>query len=414
MMQQLQSQRGSAVLMAVMSMLLLGGIGATTISVVSTNEEARAESLAAEQSFALAQAGIEYAKNRLDMGVSPAVQNFPMGKGTFTITTVPNSGTIASTGNVGAAQKTLTMSSNFGSNCIDLDVAQAHSAGPNLVGAKIKKNCLTYATVTDWTIAWTPNLGEKTDLLQVQGNQLYTLYSNAQGYASGTKIDASDYIINNANTPVNKLQFNQALIPGKTYDITMHFSDGSSVKKTLIDPIGQADLTPGYTIEPDKSVTVDPNKSVTVKALCSEITYGANGPKVPVKAWLGTNSVWSTLWSGAAVQGGETYVTTSGSPAKKYTVKANAKYGSFNATYASTNALQVKTLINGDAVPLLAGFGGQKPVTACVQPYIDAQGKATLAAQEVLLLFELGVNMSTNPTNLAADFQDLVVVLKVE
>ncbi len=413
-MQRLRSQRGSAVLMAVLSLMAIGGLGAATMAITSTKEESRAAGVGAEQAFALAQAGIEFAKNRIDLGANPAVQNFPMGEGSFTIAAVPNSGTIASTGIVGTAQKTLTLSTSFGSNCIDLDVSTAQSAGPNLVGMKIQKNCLTYATITDWTFAWTPNLGEKTDLLQVQGNQLYTLYNNAQGYASGTKIDATDYIINNNNTPINKVRFLANLTPGKAYDITMHFSDGSSLTKHFVDPIGNVDATPGYNIEADKSVAVDPNRAVTVTALCSEITYGANGPKVPVKAWLGTNKVYASLWNGAAIQGGETYATTAGTPTPKYTVKANAKYGSFNATYVSTNALQVKTLINGDAIPPLAGFGGQKPISACVQPYIDAQGKAKLDAEEVLLLFELGVNMSQDPNSTAADFQDLVVLLRVE
>lgn len=408
----LHSQRGSAVLMAVMSLLLLGGIGATTVSVVSQHEESRASGLAAEQSFALAQAGIEYAKNRIDVGAIPAVQNFPMGEGTFTVATSPNSGTISSTGMVGTTQKTLTLTSNFGKNCIDLDVTNAQSAGPNLTGIKLVKNCLTYATATHWTIAWAPNLGEKTDLLQVLGNQLYTLYNNPQGYASGVQIDAADYIVNNANTPVNKVQFMANLTPGKTYTMTLHFSDGSAVTKSFLDPIVQADATPGYDVNPDQTVSVDPNKSVEVKALCSEITYGADGPKIPVKAWFGTNNTYASLYNGAAIQGGETYATPS-QPGKKYTLKANGKYGSFNATYQSTNALQVKVLVNGGTVPPLAGFGGQKPITACVQNYINAQGKAQLAANEVLLLFELGVNMSQNPTSLAADFQDLVMLMKV-
>ncbi len=411
----LRSQQGSAALIAVLGLLFLGGIGATTASIISKHEDSRTENMSAQQSYALAQAGIEYAKNRIDMGTNPAVVNYPMGSGgTFTVATVPNAGTIASTGTVGSTKKTLTLSTNFGSSCIDLDLSQAKSAAKNIVGMKLVKNCLTQATVTDWTISWIPDLGEKTDLLQVQGNQLYTLYNNPVGYASGTQISATAYTINGGNTPINKLEFTQNVPPGKSYTIIMKFSDGSSLSKNFVDPIGQTKPTPGYTINPDQGVTVDPNKTVTAEALCAEITYGANGPKIPVKAWLGIDNVYSTLYGGVAINGGEKYSTTVGAQAKKFTVKSNAKYGSFNATYMSTNGLQVKVLINGNTVPPLQGFGGQKPISACVQNYISPQGKAVLAPEQVLMLFELGTNMSQNPTSPAADFQDLVMLMTVK
>ncbi|MBI2343768.1 MAG: hypothetical protein HYV02_05510 [Deltaproteobacteria bacterium] len=444
-----KQQQGSAVLMAVMALFLLSGMGATTVAIVSTNQSSGTASLASDQAYGLAQAGIEYAKNKIDQGGNPVVQDASLGSGTFTVAALPDAGSITATGEVGNAKKTFTLTTPFGKDCFDIDVTGAHSAADNIVGAKIFKTCLSTTTVTDWTIAWSPNLAEKTTLMQVQGSQIITLYDDQVGFASGTKINATDYSLtsNNPNSPIpiNKLQFNTNLLPGKTYTLTAYLSDGSSVTKSFVDPIvgngnngdngnngnndngsGEGggeetgdDTTPGYDVEADGNVVVDANKAVVVHALCSEITYGAYGPVIPVWAWLGVNGSYDTpLFGGQPVQGGEQYSTSSVNGAT-YTLKAKAQYKSgkktlFSATYTSSNVAQVKTLVNGDEAPPLAGFGGQKPVSECVAPYLLNNGTVQLNANQVLLLFELGVNMSGNPNNLAADFQDLVVLMTIQ
>ncbi len=92
-------------------------------------------------------------------------------------------------------------------------------------------------------------------------------------------------------------------------------------------------------------------------------------------------------------------------------MRAKATYkNKFSATYDSRNTAQVKTLVNGQQAPNLAGFGGQQPVGSFLAPYLDAQGKIVLQPNQVIMLFELGVNMASDPNSPAADFQDLVLV----
>jgi hypothetical protein len=431
------NRRGSAVLMAVMGLMMVGGMGATTIAIVSSDQAGRTASLASDQAYGLAQAGIEYAKNRIDAGHSPTVQNFAMGAGTFTVAASPSTGGLTSTGQVGNAQKTFNLTTQYGKDCIDLDVSTAQVSAKQIVGAKLTKSCLSQATITDWTIAWTPDNQEGTTKLQVQGQQLMTLYDYAPGYSSGTLINAVDLTLssNNAPTPINKIEFANTLPAGKTYTITIHLADGSAIAKSFLDPVrgpspppdngggddgAQADATPGYDVDEDGDVSVEPNRTVGVQALCSEITYGRNGPNIPVRASLGVNGSYSALFGGSAIDGGETYTAQSGESGQDYTLQAEAHYVSrgrtrFRSQYDSNDTRQVRTLVNGDRAPPLAGFGGQKPVSECIQNYINGQnGIVQLQPNQVLLLFELGVNMARNPTSTAADFQDLVVLMTVD
>ncbi|MBI2343769.1 MAG: hypothetical protein HYV02_05515 [Deltaproteobacteria bacterium] len=229
--------RGSAVLMAVIALLLFAGLGSTTLAIISTQQATRTTTATMDQAYALAQAGIEYAKHEIDQGDDPSAANVALGTGTFTINTNPDAGLVTAIGTVGDAQKTHSTTTNFGKNCVVLDVAEAVSAGPNIENIKLIKSCLSMPTIVAWTISWTPDLQEKTTLLQIQGDQLYTLYNNPLGYPSGTTIDATDFTMpnNNGVTPVNKWKFDQNLPDGKTFFITIYFKDGSSTSSSFVD-----------------------------------------------------------------------------------------------------------------------------------------------------------------------------------
>lgn len=427
----IHNPRGLSVLMALLSLIFLGGVAATTLTVVSTGQEQRASETASEQAYGLAQAGIEYAKNRIDQGMNPVGQHVPFGPGTFSITADPNTGQLVVVGQVGTARRTHTLTTPFAKQCVDLDVSHAHSASRNIVGMKLKKTCLSKATVTDWTLTWNPVVAatERTVRLQVTGEQLATLYDYPSGYESGRKIDATDFTLirNTGLYPVNKVEFANTILAGKTYTVSLHLGDGSIVTKSFLDPgPTAADMPPpppggtGITVSPNGDVAIAPNKTVAVDALCSEITMGAGGAKIPVKAWLqsarGNGPVSEQpLFGGNAVAGGEHFVASSGPQGTTYGVKAKAALGSFQYACDSKNTRQVKVLTNGGLPPPLAGFGGQKPVSACIKPFLNrTTGKVMLYPNQVLLLFELGVQMTTSLNHPAADFQDLVVLLTVD
>lgn len=164
------------------------------------------------------------------------------------------------------------------------------------------------------------------------------------------------------------------------------------------------------TLEVGKSCTAEFN------VLCTSITYGAGGPDIPVKMNRALNGQYFNNWmfNNSPVKAGDKYTeAVSSSQVATYKLKGNAKYGNFAATYDSTTTSQVKTLVDGNPSPTKwAGFGGQQPVSACVAPYTDTvTKKMKLAANQAILLFELGVNTQKYPNSTAIDFQDLVVLV---
>lgn len=234
------TERGSALLMVVLGMVVMAGMGTSAVSLVSTLESSRTGSMTKEQAFGLAQAGLEYAKERLNHGFSPVVTQQAFGTGTFTVTADPVAGIVTATGQVGTAQAMHTITTNFSKNCAGLDVGTAQSAGPNLESIKLEMDaldCNEESIITHWRVIWDPDLGEKLTLLQVQGDQLVTLFDNPAGYPSGVVINATDYTLSQANglNPINKMRFDTALPVGKTYSITMYFADGSEVTSSFVD-----------------------------------------------------------------------------------------------------------------------------------------------------------------------------------
>lgn len=217
------------------------------------------------------------------------------------------------------------------------------------------------------------------------------------------------------------------------YRITIEFADGSTLTKSFIaDQLGDdeeapveeetpteesnADATPGYE-EENGEVTVDANTNVKIEVLGSEITYGAGGPEISVYVKRGRlcpnqsqKYKWQWLWNKSDVDGGEVYEETNDENCS-YKIKGEGKYGGWNESYTSDNTLQVKTLINGEQAPPLEGFDGQQPVTDFLAPLLDSQGRVVLQSNQVIMLFELGTDMSSDPNSIAADFQDLVILL---
>ncbi|MBF0492396.1 MAG: DUF4215 domain-containing protein [Deltaproteobacteria bacterium] len=167
------------------------------------------------------------------------------------------------------------------------------------------------------------------------------------------------------------------------------------------------------------TVSVGKNCDSEIKVICNQITYGAGGPAIPVKMNRALNGSYFNNWmfSNTPVYEGEVFTESVASSAPAvYMIKANAKYGSFNSTYDSTNKNQTMIWVNGSNPPSnIAGFGGQKSLNTCLAPYIDMSAKKVkLAANESIITMELGVDVSQYPTSTAADFQDLTVLISAK
>ncbi len=77
---------------------------------------------------------------------------------------------------------------------------------------------------------------------------------------------------------------------------------------------------------------------------------------------------------------------------------------------STSNSSNFKILRNGDDVPKIPGLDPQPPVEEFIKDYVK-DNKTVLGENEAIFLFELGT-IDLNST--AADFQDLVVLLRVD
>ncbi|MBI4238243.1 MAG: hypothetical protein HY696_07500 [Deltaproteobacteria bacterium] len=233
------TEDGAAALMALLGLLVLSGMGVTAVELASTSQEERAFFAHTEAALGLAQAGIEFAKNRIDQGVNPNVQNQPIAFGTFSTAVTPATNLLQAVGRVGTVQRSFAVTTPLAKDCFDLAVDQAQVAGPNLTGLKLYKNCLSKVTITHWRFSWQPDDGEHATELQVQGDPLFTVFEDFIGYPSGALIDATDLTLSKAPgvpTEVNKLEFDHPMTDGKTYSISVTLSDGSVVTRSFVDP----------------------------------------------------------------------------------------------------------------------------------------------------------------------------------
>lgn len=262
--------------------------------------------------------------------------------------------------------------------------------------------------------------------------------SDANALHSGDEGEIANFTFSNpGQIIIDEIEFDDDILDGTWVTLEIIFADGSSSYETfqmnqvgddedvVIDddpneqPISEPDVVAGDDFDEDGGEVIVSNKNdylVTVEVLASEITCGAGGPEIGVDMKLGVNGSYSTLFSGQDVDGGENIQIPNMSVENAYSVQATASSAACNnyqATHASTNTLQVRSLLNGEQAPPLAGFGGQKPVGEVLAQYLDDQGRVVLDENQVIMLFELGVNMNYNPNSPAADFQDLVVLFTI-
>lgn len=432
----LKNQTGSALIASVFIVVAMGIAGMGMMQLSASETSASADHLETTEAFYGGQGAIERVKYMLDWGQNPA-GNIQVGSAISSISTVPLERLASVVTQNGRAKVTQTINTDFSRDAIQFNTAAAVIVGNEVRDTVAIKTKLRSVTLATMKIKWNKHTCVLTDTY-APNHDLSWCAENSSGYvqsvtmqntqiygsnigspnqaASNQTINVVDYsFVANQNYSFN-IALDQAVPSGTLFTVTFGFLDGSELDVTY-QVHGHCDLK--YFARNNGVVEIDPQHKLDLKVIGSSITYGANGPEVSVRTWLGrvasnNSTTYTALFNSNDVDGGETYSTTS-SVAKAYKVKANAWYSNtINVTYDSSNTKQVKTLVNGDTPPKLAGFGGQASVKTFLQPYLGADKKIKLNSNQVIMLFELGVNMTTDPNSVAADFQDLVVLLTVE
>jgi type II secretory pathway pseudopilin PulG len=148
-----------------------------------------------------------------------------------------------------------------------------------------------------------------------------------------------------------------------------------------------------------------------VKALGSDITYGAGGPEIQVTAQWSTNgTTWTSLYNGSDIDGGELETVNDIVAGTRLSFKVTGSYSYlFKRSYTTTDGTgHIDVLRNGERPPSYPVFGNQNALASFLQPYIVG-GKIAIGEYDAIVLVELGDLNSSS-----ADFQDLVMLVQFE
>lgn len=173
---------------------------------------------------------------------------------------------------------------------------------------------------------------------------------------------------------------------------------------------------PSFTILPTGAVRLDSGGPVEVSVVGVSITYGLNGPAIPVRASITKDGGGNLtpLNGGGPVAAGQKVKLPDAPPGAHVGVYGHARHVvdgvvKFDAGYYSyQNDPHVRVLRHNDSVPAVAGFGSQASVASFLRPFVNTTTqKVTLPANQVIVLYEFNPTL----TVAAADYQDLVLLL---
>ena len=150
----------------------------------------------------------------------------------------------------------------------------------------------------------------------------------------------------------------------------------------------------------------------TIICVGAAFQYGQGGPRIPVQAYYcldGDDKVRITN----DVRGGEQVVLDMVPAGTAISIVGKTTQYFKTERPSDGGDGHCWVLRDGDTVPSIAGFAGQRDAAAFLAPYTDEDGKVTIGKNDALFLFELSNETDYNRYS-HADFQDLVVLVRFE
>lgn len=188
------------------------------------------------------------------------------------------------------------------------------------------------------------------------------------------------------------------------------FASARDTRALAPEPVAAAAPEPPAAVE--FSVTggeVIPNEecSMTVKCIGSDIRTG--GTHIPVQAWYSINSGSKNVMTNDT-QGGETATVNPFHAGDTVIIGGKCMQYISNAYQSNDGKGHCWVLRNGDTVPSIAGYSGQRSMKDFLASYMDSSGKLTLGINDAIYLFEMSSDIDYTRYSWA-DFQDLVVLV---
>lgn len=219
-----------SVLAALIGLLALAVMGASTATVMSTHQASRSATFERQGAEYLAQAGLEYGLMQIANGGYPNTTK-TLGSGTFTVQVVPASHLVRSIGTFGQATQEYQITDNaLGGDCISVNNLLATLTGNNkdeLHGITLVKTCLNSITIDTWVMTWNPSVPSEKVTEIVMVNPSNVIWSDPAGVSSGQLINSTNFTISDNVTQVHEIQFVQNM-RCKLFSMTVTFTDGST------------------------------------------------------------------------------------------------------------------------------------------------------------------------------------------
>lgn len=230
----LKGNKGFSILAVVLAILVLGIMGLSVAYLTAVGEVSNTNALDSTEAYYVAQAGAEYGikqiYNSTTNTVSVGEPGTALGHGTYIISQTAR--TITSTGRVGNAKRTFTVTSPSEADCTPFDVSHVTVDDSNkLHHIYFNKTCLATTVIDKIQMSWQPNNGQKIEKVRIENTYVY---NNSAGQGSGEILELADYAITTASRQdFSKIEFDNDINDSMIFTLVVIMSDGSSRSMTF-------------------------------------------------------------------------------------------------------------------------------------------------------------------------------------
>jgi len=169
-MRQLLNQKGSSLIGALMTLMVLGFTGMAAVEMSTGENMASVNDMETQQALYVGQAGIEYAKDKLSQGLSPDINNKSFGRGSFSVVSSPDQSSFQVTSQVGSARRVQTIGANFSKDNTALDLTRAYVDENHLKNVDLVKFGGEAVVITGMIVDWEMGSCEADDEASIAAN----------------------------------------------------------------------------------------------------------------------------------------------------------------------------------------------------------------------------------------------------
>lgn len=219
------------------TLVLLGVMGMTLVATVATEQTTDRLALDHAKMLYAGHAAIEYAVREINQGGQPIVVGKDFEDVSLTTSIDAASHLVTATVTTAEAQQEHHLQvRRLAQDCVTLDTSGAEITGHSnatLAGLRLQKSCLQGVTIATMMLSWPPGPAKELEQIVVEGAEVF---SSPFGLDSGEVADVADFRMTmNRSYSLDAFVFSSSMM-GKPIDLTIIFTDASSITATGIQP----------------------------------------------------------------------------------------------------------------------------------------------------------------------------------